>query len=71
MSLEHSPAKQTARAAYTIPEFCESHRLSRGKLYQLWAAGTGPRFINVGVKKIITLEAAADWRRQMETEAAA
>ena len=69
MSLEHSPANQPARAAYTIPEFCESHRLSRAKLYQLWAAGTGPKFINVGVKRIISVEAAEAWCRQMESAA--
>ena len=60
MSLEHSPAR--SRAAYTINEFCDAHRISRAKLYQLWAAGLGPRFIPVGTKKIISYEAAADWR---------
>jgi hypothetical protein len=50
------------RAAYTIGEFCAAHRISRSKLYQLWATGVGPRFIQVGSKKIITVEAAADWR---------
>jgi hypothetical protein len=75
MSLEHSPARQrrnniAARAASTIPEFCEAHRISRTKLYDLWAAGKGPRKMRAGdglsSKVIITLEAAADWRRERE-----
>lgn len=68
MSLEHSPARSGLdRAAYTIAEFCEAHRISRSKLYQLWQAGAGPAFKNIGTKKIITTEAAAAWRRQDET----
>ena len=73
MSLqEHSSARHTVksqdagRAAYTVNEFCDAHRISRSKLYELWSAGIGPRFIQVGTKKIITNEAAADWRRQSE-----
>jgi len=77
MSLEHSPARDTGdsreaeRAAYTISEFCDAHRISRSKLYQLWAVGTGPRFIRIGSKKIITIEAAAAWRHSREQVAAA
>ena len=73
MSLqEHSSARHTVngqdagRAAYTVNEFCDAHRISRSKLYELWSAGIGPRFIQVGTKKIITNEAAADWRRAGE-----
>ena len=57
------------RAAFTITEFCEAHRISRSKLYQLWAAGIGPRFMKVGVKVLISVEAAADWRREREQAA--
>lgn len=76
MRLEHSPSAQTGdsretgRAAYTVSEFCDAHRVSRSKLYQLWAAGVGPRFIQIGTKKIITIEAARDWRRSGEQAAA-
>ena len=58
------------RAAFTITEFCEAHRISRSKLYQLWAAGTGPRVMKVGVKVLISIEAAAEWRREREQAAA-
>jgi hypothetical protein len=69
---EHLPADMvggvpdTRRAAYTVSEFCDAHRISRSKLYQLWSADLGPRFIQVGTKKIITTEAAANWRRAGE-----
>jgi dephospho-CoA kinase len=63
-----SAARQ--RAAFTIAEFCEAHRISRSQLYKLWAAGTGPPFMRVGSKIIITNEAAADWRREGEAASA-
>jgi hypothetical protein len=59
-------SRDTERAAYTVSEFCAAHRISRSKLYELWASGTGPRFIFIGSKRIITVEAAADWRRRGE-----
>jgi hypothetical protein len=62
MSLEHSPAREGARCAFTIAEFCEAHRVSRSWLYQEWKAGRGPKVKQVGVKKLITAEAAAEWR---------
>jgi hypothetical protein len=73
MSLEHSPARGRAvragMAAYTIDEFCTAHRISRGMLYKLWRKGLGPRFMNVGIKRIITNEGAADWRSESERRA--
>lgn len=69
---EHSPADrigcipEAGRAAFTVSEFCDAHRISRSKLYQLWSAGLGPCFILIGAKKIITTEAAANWRRAGE-----
>jgi hypothetical protein len=58
-------------AAFTVNEFCRAHRISRAWLYTEWKAGRGPRFMRAGVKRIITIEAAADWRRDREAEAAA
>jgi hypothetical protein len=74
MSLEHSPTRQQAvafdtvpaRASYTIPEFCDAHRISRSKLYDLWARKIGPRRLEIDGKITITVEGAADWRREME-----
>jgi hypothetical protein len=65
---QRPPGRYTARAAYTVDEFCDAHRISRSKLYELWAAGIGPRFIQIGTKKIISIEAAAAWRLANESE---
>jgi excisionase family DNA binding protein len=54
-------------AAFTIAEFCEAHRISRSKLYQLFKNGTGPAVIRIGTKVLISREAAASWRRERET----
>ncbi len=56
------------REAYTVPEFCEAHRISLSAYYELKKAGRGPRELDAG-RLIITKEAAADWRRAGEAEA--
>jgi hypothetical protein len=56
-----------ARAAYTIPEFCEAHRISESTYYNLKSKGLGPRELDAG-RKIITFEAAAEWRAADEVE---
>ena len=63
------PVEPTARGAFTVAEFCTAHRISRGMLYKMWKAGAGPRWMWVGSKRIISCEAAGDWRRQCEAEA--
>lgn len=54
------------QAAYTIAEFCQAHRISRTHLHNLDKAGKGPRKMKVGRRVLISPEAAADWRRQLE-----
>jgi hypothetical protein len=71
MSLELSPAPAGARYAFTIAEFCETHRVSRSWLYQEWAAGRGPRVKKIGAKNLITVEAAAEWRNARDGERSA
>jgi hypothetical protein len=59
------------RAAYTIEEFCEAHGgFSRAHFFNLRAAGLGPREMCVGRRRLISKEAAEDWRRQREAAAA-
>jgi hypothetical protein len=55
--------------ADTINGFCAKHKISRTKLYDLWLNGSGPRFYMVGNRRRISDEAAAEWRRTMESEA--
>ena len=66
MSLvEVSPAV----AVFTVDEFCAAHRICRTRLYALWRAGQGPRYMKNGPRRRISVEAAADWRKQMELAA--
>lgn len=58
------------RSAYTIAEFCEEHRVSRTHLYMMVKAGKGPRLMKLGRRVLISVEAAADWRRAVEAETA-
>jgi hypothetical protein len=57
----------TGKAGYSIDEFCNAHTISRGMFYKIQAAGKGPRLMSVGTRKIVSFEAAADWRRSCES----
>lgn len=57
------------KAAFSLEEFCTAHGFSRAMLYKLLAAGNGPRVMKVGKRSLITAEAAAEWRRKMESAA--
>ena len=51
---------------FDVDSFCDFHRMSRRLLYQLWSEGRGPRVMKVGRRTLISAEAAAEWRKQME-----
>jgi hypothetical protein len=57
-------------ACFTVGEFCDAHRICRTRLYAFWNQGRGPRYFLNGARRLISAEAAAEWRRQMEIEAA-
>lgn len=60
-------AAQIATAlAFSVPEFCELHRLSRATFYNLQREGLGPRVMKCGRRTLIARESAEAWRRQME-----
>ena len=52
--------------AQTVDEFCQGHRICRATFYNLVKTNRGPRLMKVGSRTLISVEAAADWRRQME-----
>jgi predicted DNA-binding transcriptional regulator AlpA len=54
----------------SVAEFCHQHGISRGTFYKLLGEGRGPTTVKVGRRTLISSEAAADWRRRMEREAA-
>lgn len=58
------------KAAYTVKEFCEAHGVSQTTFYEAQREGWAPRIMRIGAKGIrISVEAAADWRKQMEERA--
>jgi hypothetical protein len=58
-------------AAYSIGEFCASHRLSESMYFKLRNQGLGPDEMSVGSRRIISFEAAERWRRARESTATA
>jgi hypothetical protein len=58
------------RAAFTVPEFCDAHRISQAKYYQMKKQGWGPVEMQVGRRRLISYEAASVWRREREVETA-
>jgi hypothetical protein len=60
----------TPRLALSIAEFCRSHGISEAFYYKLKKQREGPRVMKVGTRTLITLEAAAEWRRVREASTA-
>jgi predicted DNA-binding transcriptional regulator AlpA len=69
MEFTMSDAPLADRSAYTIDEFCHAHRISRRKFYDLIEQGIGPRLMRIGVKVLISTEAATAWRAEREAAA--
>lgn len=60
-------ATQLATAlAFTVPQFCDAHGISRALFYILQRDGRGPRIMKCGRRTLIARESAEAWRRQME-----
>ena len=55
--------------AYSIKDFCEAHGISRNLFYNLRKQGLAPKLIQLGKRRLISEEAAAEWRRTMENRA--
>src|SRR4051812_7470475 len=53
----------TLRLALSIREFCAAHGISQGLYFKLKRQGVGPRELKAGTRTIISIEAAAEWRR--------
>lgn len=52
--------------AYTVDQFLAAHPISRAMLYKIWQQGIGPRYMQVGSRRLISEEAAAEWRKSRE-----
>jgi hypothetical protein len=57
------------RDADGVEAFCERHDFSRAYLYKLWKQGIGPKFIQVGKRRLITRDQGRAWRASLEREA--
>jgi hypothetical protein len=55
--------------AHSFPEFCRAHSLSIAFGYALLKRGEGPTIMKVGRRTLVSVEAAAEWRRRMEGSA--
>jgi hypothetical protein len=66
---ERQRRAEQSRRSYTIDEWCECRRISRGMFYKLDAQGKAPASYYVGAKRLISDEADADWLREREAEA--
>jgi hypothetical protein len=64
-----TPTGTETRDAYSVEEFCLRHAISRAFLYLLWKRGDGPAFMQLGSRRLISCEAAAEWRARMTAPA--
>ena len=53
----------------TISEWCALRKVSRSMFYNLDNGGLAPKTHNVGVKRLISPDADAEWLRQREAAA--
>lgn len=54
--------------AYSINKFCEAHGISRAKFYLLIKEGLAPKIMQVGRRRLISIESAKQWRKDMEAK---
>jgi hypothetical protein len=54
--------------AYSIRQFCEAHNISIDTYFRMQRAASGPVKMKVGGRTLISVEAAAAWRRERETD---
>jgi hypothetical protein len=52
--------------ALTIDEFCHAHRMSSEMYFKMRRQGLGRREMQVGRRRVISLESAAAWRAARE-----
>ena len=61
-----SQPERPTDSTYTVIQFCKAHHISRSMFYKQLKLGEGPRVMQVGRRRLISNEAAADWRQRME-----
>jgi len=54
--------------AFSIPQFCAAHSISRALFYLLLKEGKAPAVMKLGRRTLISGEAAAQWRAQITAD---
>ena len=54
------------KLTFSVDEFCVAHGISRAMFYDHLKRGDGPAIMKVGSRTMVSAEAAAAWRKQME-----
>lgn len=57
------------KLAFSIDEFCKAYGICRASFYNLAKRGQAPAVMRVGARRLISAEAAAEWRRGREAAA--
>jgi hypothetical protein len=60
----------TPSAWFSIASFCKAHGISQALYFKAKNEGWGPQESAVGVRRMISIEAAAKWRAEREAAAA-
>ena len=61
-----TPPRGPPIAVYSIGEFCVAHGISQAQYFLMKSRGEGPVEMHVGRRRLISVEAAAAWRRARE-----
>lgn len=55
----------------TVGIFCKRHCMGKSKFYAMLKAGQGPRTLLIGGQRLISVEAAREWRAKFEDPSSA
>lgn len=61
----------TEQQAYSIPQFCSAHCISRALFYVLLKNGQAPDIMKLGRRTLISAEAAEMWRKKITASTSA
>jgi len=56
----------TTLQSQSIADFCKANGISQSFFYKLMKQGKAPKTMQVGKRRLISAEAAQEWRKSME-----
>jgi hypothetical protein len=60
-----------APACYSVRDFCIAHCISEDMFFKMQRQGLTPKTMKVGARTLVSMEAAAGWRREREAASSA